>query len=39
MMGLLTMNAFTAIAFGCTPTGIMVSSEYSVGSSFRGVRF
>ena len=25
------MNAFTTIAFGCTPTGISVSSEYSVG--------
>jgi len=37
--GLLIMNALTTIAFGCTPTGIMVRSEYSVGSSLRGRRF
>ena len=36
----LAMNAFTTIAFGCMPTGISVSSEYSVVSSVRGaVRF
>jgi hypothetical protein len=34
-----TMNAFTTMALGCIPTGIMVSSEYSEGSSLRGVRF
>ncbi len=34
-----TINAFTTIPFGCMPTGIIVSSEYSVGSSFRAVRF
>ena len=34
------MNAFTTIAFGCTPTGISVSSEYSdVSSVRRGLRF
>ena len=33
------INALTTIAFGCIPTGIRVSSEYSVGSSFRGLRF
>ncbi len=33
------MNAFTTIAFGCTPTGISVSSEYSVVSSLRGFAF
>jgi len=33
------MNVFTTIAFGCTPTGIIVNSEYSLGSSFRGLRF
>jgi hypothetical protein len=35
----LAMNVFTTIAFGCTPTGISVSNEYSVGSSFRALRF
>jgi hypothetical protein len=34
-----TVNAFTTIPFGCTPTGIIVNNEYSVGSSFRGERF
>jgi len=33
------MNALITMALGCMPTGIRVSSEYSVGSSFRGVRF
>jgi hypothetical protein len=37
--GPVLINAFTTIPFGCTPTGIMVNSEYSVGSSLRGVRF
>ena len=32
-------KVFTTIAFGCTPTGISVSSEYSLGSSLRGLRF
>ena len=31
-------NAFTTILFGCTPTGIMVSREYSLGSSFVAFR-
>ena len=33
------MNVFTTIAFGCMPTGISVNSEYSLGSSLRGLRF
>ena len=34
------MNAFTTIPFGCTPTGINVSSEYSdVSSVRRGLAF
>src|ERR1700741_333975 len=37
--GPFSMNAFTTILFGCTPTGIMVSREYSLGSSLRGLRF
>jgi len=39
VFGPVTMNALTVIPFGCKPTGIMVSNEYSVGSSFRAVRF
>jgi hypothetical protein len=34
-----TINDFTTIPLGCMPTGIIVSSEYSVGSSLRAVRF
>ena len=34
-----TRNALTTMFRGCTPTGIMVKSEYSLGSSFRGLRF
>jgi len=33
------MNDFTTILFGWTPTGIIVSREYSLGSSLRGRRF
>ena len=33
------MKVFTTMAFGCTPTGIRVSKEYSLGSSLRGLRF
>ena len=33
------MNAFTTTLFGCTPAGIIVSKEYSLGSSFRHLRF
>ncbi len=37
---LVARNDFTTIWFGCIPTGIIVSSEYSEGSNFfRGVRF
>ena len=36
---LVAIKVFTTMAFGCTPTGINVSREYSLGSSLRGLRF
>ena len=37
--GLASTNDFTTILFGCTPAGIMVSREYSLGSSRVDFRF
>ncbi len=37
--GLASTNDFTTILFGCTPTGIIVSREYSLGSSLVRARF
>src|SRR5215468_2681978 len=38
-IGPVSKNDFTTILFGCWPTGIIVSREYSVGSSRRGLLF
>jgi hypothetical protein len=39
-MRVASTNDFTTTLLGCTPTGIMVSTEYSPGSNFFfGVRF
>ena len=37
--GLASRNDLTTMLLGCTPTGIIVSREYSVGSSLVGLRF
>src|SRR6266550_1034214 len=39
LAGPVNRNDFTTMLLGCWPTGIMVSREYSLGSSFRGFLF